>query len=48
VHSSWQAYFENEQADSATPFEMPPTIGQQQVENSAISSIIAQLKASGI
>ena len=31
VHASWRIYFQNLEGGAATPFELPPTVGQDPV-----------------
>lgn len=37
VHASWRIYFENLEGGVSTPFELPPTIGQDPVTQQLLS-----------
>lgn len=43
VHASWRAYFQNLEGGADTPFELPPTVGQ----DPAMQQIVALLKQGG-
>jgi 2-oxoglutarate dehydrogenase E1 component len=43
VHASWRIYFQNLEGGAATPFELPPTTGQDPVTQ----QLLNMLKSSG-
>lgn len=43
VHASWRSYFQNLEGGSETPFELPPTVGQ----DPAMQQILNLLKQGG-
>lgn len=43
VHASWRVYFQNLEGGVETPFELPPTVGQ----DPALQQIINLLKQGG-